>query len=147
MRAIICSSSKQFAASQLTAQVTESISEMESYYVFFFLSIFLSGLDLWQSMFDSFSRGKDCRHEKTQLKWIVCDSLILLAYCFMMRLSLITVLQRLITLYVIYCGYPVCHLCTVLIKTWGDSAIKLKNSLCQKVALSKPAKPPCETVW
>lgn len=73
--------------------------------------------------------------KKTQPKWVVCDGFILLAYCFMMRLSSVTVLERIITLCVIYCGYPACHLCMVLIKTWGDSAIKLKNSLCQKVVL------------
>lgn len=81
MRDIICSSSMLFAA----PQVTESVSETESFHAFFSLfPFFFSGLGLWLKTFDSFCRRKDCRHEKPQMKWIVCDSFILLAYCFMM---------------------------------------------------------------
>lgn len=102
---------------------------------------FFKGLGLWLNKFDSICRRKDWRHEKPQPKWVVRDSFILLAYCFGMWLPLITVLQRLITLCVICCDYPTWNLCTVLIKTWKDSALKLKNSLWQKIMQWKPATP------
>lgn len=70
--------------------------------------------------------------QKYRLKMWTPDSPIILKHCFMTCLYLIVVLWRLITLFVIYCGYPLYHLCLILIKNWGDNVIKMKNFLCHQ---------------